>query len=69
MAKVTLTLEDTTDGVSVAVDLAQAPTGIFGSGNTRAVQLSRSMCDLARLDARLNETPACYRQPSTDTFH
>lgn len=70
MAKVIITLEDTPDRVAVSMDMAGAPTNLLGRPTpTRAVQMSQTLFDLAAVDAKLSQLPACARQPSSMTIH
>lgn len=70
MAKVTITLEDNTDRVTVSMDMAGAPNSLLGMPSpTRAVLMSQVLFDLAAVDAKLSQLPACARQPSSMTIH
>jgi len=70
MAKVTITLEDDTDRVTVSMDMAGAPTNLLGApAQTRAVRMSQALFDLAAVDTKLGRFPAYARQPSSPTIH
>ena len=74
MAKVILTLEDTSDGdnVIVSLDMSAASANTFGSPHlTRAVRLSQALYSQAiNVESmRLHEVPACSRQPTNTTIH
>jgi hypothetical protein len=70
MAKVTITLEDTPDRVTVSMDMAGAPSNLRGTPlQTRAVLMSQTLFDLAAVDAKLSQLPACARHTSNITIH
>lgn len=62
MAKITITLEDNGERVTLTVD-GQGPTG------TRARNVAATMLELAVLDSRLSQLPPHRWQPPNHTIH
>lgn len=70
MAKIVITLEDQQDSITVSMDMGGAPTNLLGATQqTAAVRMSQTLFDLAAVEARLSELPACRRQPPSQTIH
>lgn len=70
MAKIVITLEDQQDNVTLSMDMGAAPTNLLGAlKQTAAVRMSQSLFDMAAVEAKLNDLPACRRQPPSQTIH
>lgn len=70
MAKVTLTLEDTEDSITVSMDMGAAPRNVHGLPlPTLAVRMSRQLFDLATEAAALDNFPRHRVQPTNTTIH